>query len=211
LARPYRSGGRNASVITRRHDRAAKKIGGKVWKNGLAANRGFVIWTGSDAFGWIIMPPVPGTKALLLAMIASAVPLEAATCDMLQAVYRIDGEEDFQISFRLAESLTAWSDLDVIVKTPLRELVLEMRSSNGYPEEFLVMEDPADGPAEWVSFRFFTFDKELTPLGMRSRSDDAPKYLLIPDLGSHLFYDAGPREFVPTEMWRLQTCVKPGP
>jgi hypothetical protein len=151
---------------------------------------------------------MPYRNALMLVLpLLSAVPMPAAACSIEQAVYRIDGAAGFQITFRKAETLTAWSDLDAILTTPSRELVLGMTASNGYPEEFLVLEDPdGTGPADAGSFRFFSFDKGLQPQGLPSSDHVAPDYLLIPDLGSYLFYYSGQQEFLPTGMWRRQGC-----
>lgn len=138
-------------------------------------------------------------------------PMGGAPCPAAGARYLIEGGDGFELRLETAKEPMAWSDLDVFVKSPTRNLRFSLTASNGYSFNYAVLEDPAtpvaaDGEDDRPSFHLFPFDHRMNLLELPQGKSPAPKYIFMPDLGSHLWHGSEPREFVPIGMWRLQPC-----
>lgn len=153
-------------------------------------------------------------KALMFATLALATLPGAATaadCKGKDARYAMDGVTDFSLTLKERAEPMAWSDLDVVLKTPARTFRFSLTASNGYSYNYAVQEEPAlpadegtDG--EDGSQRIFFFTKDLSLLELPQGKSPAPDLIFLPDLGGELWYSE-PREFLPIGVWRLKGCA----
>lgn len=151
-------------------------------------------------------------KALMIAALAqlAATPALAATCTGSNARYAMAGADGFSLTLTPRAEPLAWSDLDVVVKTPTRQFRFSLTASNGYSYNYAVQEDPAP-PAESDdsrddSQRIHFFNAKLDVLDLPQGKAPAPEMIFLPDFGGALWYGAEPREFLPIGMWRLSGC-----
>ena len=129
---------------------------------------------------------------------------EAKTCLADHAVYHMDDGKGFTLKFVKAKEPTAYSALDAIVTSPKRKLEFSFTASNGYSFNYLVPRWK-DAPAD-ADFHIFIFDSKMKTLDLPQSGKAAPPFLLTPELGSFFWYGQEPREFLPANVWRLQTC-----
>lgn len=149
--------------------------------------------------------------ALAIAGVALPASGHAADCTGKSAHYTMPGADGFELTLELRPEPLAWSDLDVVLKTPARTFRFSLTASNGYSYNYAVQEEPAlpadegtDG--EDGSQRIFFFTKDLSLLELPQGKSPAPDLIFLPDLGGELWYSE-PREFLPIGVWRLKGCA----
>ena len=156
-------------------------------------------------------------KALMFAALAlAALPgfARAADCKGKDARYAMAEADakDFSLTLTLRPEPMAWSDLDVVLKTPTRTFRFSLTASNGYSYNYAVQEEPVisteeSDSGENGSQRIYFFNKDLDLLEMPQGANAAPDMIFMPDFGGALWYDGNdPREYLPIGMWRLQGC-----
>ena len=149
--------------------------------------------------------------ALAIAGLALPASGQAADCTGKSAHYTMPGADGFELTLELRPEPLAWSDLDVVLKTPARKYRYSLTASNGYSYNYMAQEEPPLDPdatesGDAGSFRMYPFDDKLTPLDLPQSAKPAPAYIFVPDLCGALWYGIEPREFLPIDMWRLKDC-----
>lgn len=152
-------------------------------------------------------------KALMFAALAqlAATSALAAPCTGSNARYALAGADGFSLTLTPRAEPMAWSDLDVVVKTPTRQFRFSLTASNGYSYNYAVQEDPAppaesDDSGDDASQRIYFFSAKAEVLDLPQGKAPAPDMIFLPDFGGALWYGTEPREFLPIAMWRLEGC-----
>lgn len=152
-------------------------------------------------------------KALMLAALVqlAATPALAASCTGSNARYAMAGADGFLLTLTPRAEPLAWSDLDVVLKTPTRQFRFSLTASNGYSYTYAVQEEPAppagpDDSGDDASQRIYFFNTKMDVLDLPQGKAPAPDMVFMPDFGGALWYGFDPREFLPIGMWRLQDC-----
>ena len=130
-----------------------------------------------------------------------------AACPIEKSTYSLAKNTEFSLAFNTLKEPKAWSALGLVLKTPSRTFAYEFTASNGYETFFLVSLSPQGIEDDSTSIYFF--DKDLKTLALPQSGSNAPAYIFTPDLGQQLWYASlEPREYLPTEMWRLDGCME---
>jgi hypothetical protein len=156
-------------------------------------------------------------KALMFAALAhlatlAASPALAASCTGSNARYVMPGADGFTLTLTPRAEPLAWSDLDVVLKTPTRRFLFSLTASNGYSYNYAVQEEPAPPPeaddsGDDDSQRIYFFNAKMDVLDLPQGKNPAPDMVFLPDFGGALWYGGfDPREFLPIAMWRLEGC-----
>lgn len=160
-------------------------------------------------------------------------------CGAAQASYRLDADPRFGARFvRLGFRASGDSPYFLRLTTPAQAYWFRFAMSNGYGGMTLIpvrdpsRADPAEGaqdlqqtPAELEEFtiiaerlRVYTLDRQLQfldyPPDPEAGRDDAPPFLLMPEMGNLLWYEPAllngregtPREAMPRGLFRLAAC-----
>lgn len=172
-------------------------------------------------------------------LLASMAP---ATCPAERGIYTMKEAPGFELSLpKTGNNVSVASNLYVRLAVPPQDgqprqtIWFILTSSNGYGTTALVpVHDPAtveDGSPVFinndpddddavVTTRFIAFDAELNPIDTPpSQGTAAPAYILLPDAGPSLWYNAGsflksdpqrgfPQITMPTAMFRLSGCAR---
>lgn len=152
-------------------------------------------------------------KALMCAALLqiTAAPAIAADCTGANARYAMTGADGFSLTLAPRPEPRAWSDLDVLLKTPTRQFRFGLTASNGYSYNYAVQEEPPlpggdDVASGDASQRIYFFDGKMDVTDLPQGKSPAPAMIFLPDFGGALWYGSDPREFLPIAMWRLQGC-----
>jgi hypothetical protein len=152
-------------------------------------------------------------KALMFAALAqlAATPALAATCTGSNARYAMAGADGFSLTLTPRAEPLAWSDLDVVVKTPTRQFRSASRPPTvtpittpyrkTLPRRPNLMTAGTTHPSASTSST-----RKMDVLDLPQSKAPAPDMIFLPDFGGALWYGTEPREFLPIAMWRLQGC-----
>jgi hypothetical protein len=150
---------------------------------------------------------------VLASLICLTSPALALDCKSLGATYALDGDDpkEFTLRFQAAKEVSAYSDLDVVLKTPNGDFRLAMTASNGYSFNYAFLVDPKpveeEGQQSTSEFHLYLFDKDMKMASLPQSSASAPPMIFLPELGSYLWYGLGEKQqFLPVGMWRLTSC-----